>query len=70
MTELKKEYCEHYECKRRLKFSDYPCKCGKIFCKFHRIPEDHNCCYDYKENLNKKQKIEDMKCIKSKVEKL
>ena len=24
------------------------CKCGKICCKIHRLPEDHGCEFDYK----------------------
>lgn len=24
------------------------CKCGKSFCSFHKMPEDHNCTFDFK----------------------
>jgi predicted nucleic acid binding AN1-type Zn finger protein len=26
------------------------CKCGNKFCMEHRLPENHNCDYDYKKN--------------------
>jgi hypothetical protein len=59
--------CSFNECNRKLKLSDYSCKCELIFCRFHRSPESHNCTYDFKENHQKKEKIENMKCIKKKV---
>ena len=48
----------HYgfeDCNRKLKLTDYVCKCNKIFCKIHRLPENHECVYDYKENNNKQK---------------
>ena len=62
--------CAFENCNRKLKLTDYACKCEKIFCKIHRLPEDHNCVYDYKENNNKQKKIEAMKCISDKIEKI
>ena len=62
--------CAFENCNRKLKLTDYACKCEKIFCKIHRLPEDHNCVYDYKENNNKQKKIEAMKCILDKIEKI
>jgi AN1-type zinc finger protein 5/6 len=59
--------CSHEMCKRKLKLTDYSCKCNKIFCKFHRRPESHNCLYDYKNNIDKNKLINDLKCIASKL---
>jgi AN1-type zinc finger protein 5/6 len=28
----------------------FDCRCEHIFCTKHRIPESHNCTYDFKEN--------------------
>jgi Predicted nucleic acid binding protein containing the AN1-type Zn-finger len=25
----------------------YDCKCGFTYCKTHRLPEDHNCPFDF-----------------------
>ena len=76
VEELKKnsnekiKICSHSECNRKLKITDYECKCSKIFCKFHRDPEYHECKYDYKETNNKQKIIDNMKCISNKLQKL
>jgi len=63
-------YCEFDGCKRKLKLTDFSCKCEKTFCRIHRFPENHNCIYDYKENNNKENKIDKLKCISLKIEKI
>ena len=60
-------YCEYEDCNRKLKIHDLSCKCGKIFCKFHKFPEQHNCNYDYKERKNNEEKIQNMKCLPKKI---
>ena len=36
-------------CQKKLKLvSTFKCKCGFNFCKLHRLPEQHECTYDYK----------------------
>lgn len=71
MDEGKNTNCCAFEnCNRKLKLTDFACKCEKKFCKIHRLPEDHDCVYDYKENNNKQNKIEAMKCISDKIEKI
>ncbi len=62
--------CAFKNCNRKLKLTDFACKCEKIFCKIHRLPEDHNCIYDYKENNNKQKKIEALKCVSEKLDKI
>ena len=53
------DYCSI--CQRKLKITDFACKCDKIFCKFHKFPEQHDCTFDYKkeqkEILEKKNPI-------------
>ncbi|KAJ0097222.1 hypothetical protein Patl1_29127 [Pistacia atlantica] len=35
-------------CRKKVGPMKYKCKCGGVFCIFHRLSEDHECCYDYK----------------------
>ena len=62
-------YCNFEHCNRKIKLTDFPCKCDKIFCKIHRLPETHNCVYNYKENDVEKT-VENMKCISEKINKI
>tara|TARA_B110000305_G_scaffold239932_2_gene309054 strand:+ start:292 stop:504 length:213 start_codon:yes stop_codon:yes gene_type:complete len=62
--------CDYNDCNHKLKLINYPCKCNKKFCKLHKLPEQHNCEYDYKENDKKNNKIEEMKCISKKISKI
>ena len=67
---LNKNICAFLKCNRKLKITDYPCKCGVIYCKFHKHPEIHNCIYDYKENCFKQNKIDNLICRSNKIEKI
>jgi hypothetical protein len=40
--------CSHSDCKKKLLLSDPACKCNVRFCMPHRMPESHNCTYDFK----------------------
>ena len=44
-------------CNKKIKLTDMECRCGNIYCMEHRLPELHNCCFNYKkegkEMLNK-----------------
>ena len=44
----KKPRCNHPECKKKLKLTDMPCRCKLSFCSKHRLPEQHNCRYNFK----------------------
>lgn len=39
--------CSASECKKKVVL-DTPCKCTKVFCPQHRLPEDHGCSYDFR----------------------
>jgi len=67
---LNKNTCAFENCNKKLKLTDYPCKCGIIYCKFHRDPLIHNCSYDYKENSLKQNKIDNLLCKANKIEKI
>ena len=40
--------------KKKIKITDFPCKCKQYYCKNHKFPNLHNCNYDYKEIVKKK----------------
>jgi predicted nucleic acid binding AN1-type Zn finger protein len=35
-------------CRKKLKLTDYECRCSARFCSQHRLPEEHSCTYDFK----------------------
>lgn len=35
-------------CEKRLALTDYDCRCGTRYCSAHRLPEAHNCSYDFR----------------------
>lgn len=48
----KKTRCCCLGCKTKLSVLDktITCRCTKSFCSKHRLPEDHDCEYDYKKD--------------------
>tara|TARA_X000000368_G_scaffold412794_1_gene399749 strand:+ start:765 stop:998 length:234 start_codon:yes stop_codon:yes gene_type:complete len=62
--------CNYEGCKKKIKLTDFPCKCKQYYCKIHKFPNLHNCNYDYKEIFKKKLKIEELKCSSIKLEKI
>jgi len=48
MTNKKKKRCNHPNCKKKLKLTDMPCRCQKCFCAKHRLPEQHDCSFNFK----------------------
>ena len=57
--------CFHTDCNMKLKLTDFDCKCNHRFCMKHRLPESHNCSYDFK-----KDKIQLIKVVAEKVIKI
>ena len=53
----KKNRCSFDGCNKKLKLTDFPCRCKKIFCVKHRMQESHNC-VELKKNMDKKDFIE------------
>ena len=62
--------CQYGDCNKRIKITDFACKCEKLYCKMHKSPENHECTYDYREIGLKTKKIEEMKCVSNKMQKL
>lgn len=58
--------CSHSECKKKVVL-DTPCKCTKVFCPMHRMPEDHRCSYDFKTEGKKTLSAELVKVVAEKV---
>ena len=66
----KSKRCAHNLCRKKLKLTDYKCRCGNRFCQLHRLPEMHKCNIDYK-ILNHASFIEKaglVLCIPQKIE--
>lgn len=56
----KKKRCNYINCNHKLSNIDQIsniCRCEFKFCNKHKIPECHNCKYDYKENGKRKIKL-------------
>ena len=50
--------CAFEGCKKKIKLTDYPCKCEKTFCALHKCHVIHKCTFDYKkENKDMLEKI-------------
>jgi hypothetical protein len=45
--------CALEGCKKKLSLVDYACKCTKVYCAAHRVPETHECKFNYKEEHKK-----------------
>lgn len=43
--------CQFAGCRVKLKLTDMECRCNNKYCTKHRLPESHECVYDYK-NIN------------------
>ena len=44
-------------CNKKLLLTDHKCRCGIIFCSNHRLPEQHDCTYNFKQ-----EKMDQNKC--------
>jgi len=38
-----------FKCSKKVSVLGFKCKCDSTFCKAHRLPEDHDCEYDFKQ---------------------
>ena len=65
-----KKRCSFPDCNKKLKMTDVTCRCEHTYCGIHRLPENHQCQFDYilmgKGQLNKILP----KVVSSKVEKI
>ena len=61
--------CNYIGCNKKIKLTDFACKCKNFYCKNHKLPELHNCNYDYKKDIKKKI-INELKCVSCKLQKI
>lgn len=54
MSDKKKENkrCALEGCNKKVKITDLLCRCGNKYCQLHRIPETHDCSFNFK-NIDK-----------------
>ena len=50
----------------------YPCQCQNEFCLLHRLPENHECTFNRREEHLKtcQSKISELKCVSEKMERI
>ncbi len=54
--------CAFEGCKKKIKLTDYPCKCALTFCALHKCHVVHKCTFDYKkENKERLEKLTKVK---------
>ena len=46
----KRRFCAAKGCKKKVNLMSFTCKCDKVFCTEHRMPEEHECTFDWKEH--------------------
>ena len=61
--------CDFESCNRKVRLCDLECKCKNTYCSVHRLPEAHNCSFDYKK-IDICKKVNDMKCLGEKLQKI
>jgi hypothetical protein len=66
----KQNKCIYNECNKKLKLTDFPCRCNKLFCCIHRLPENHKCDYNFKENGKNKLRLDNPICSGEKIIKI
>jgi predicted nucleic acid binding AN1-type Zn finger protein len=57
------------QCKKKTGLTANKCRCDKTFCPKHRLPENHNCSYDFRSHhlAEMTTLVGDMKCVASKL---
>jgi len=61
--------CSKENCKRNIPLIEWKCRCEGKFCTKHRLPEKHNCTYNFKLTEEEQQKQrESLMCKNNKME--
>ena len=68
----KKHRCFLCNIKIPVAMRGYPCQCQHEFCLLHRLPENHQCSFNCREEYLKtcQSKISKMKCVSEKIERI
>ncbi|NWS69096.1 ZFAN5 protein, partial [Crotophaga sulcirostris] len=64
----KKNRC--FTCRKKLGLLAFDCRCGNLFCAFHRYSDRHNCPYDYKAEAAEKIRRENPVVVAQKVQRI
>ena len=59
-----------FNCQKKVGIQGFLCKCSFTFCKKHRMPESHECAYDFKEEWKVQLSKLNPKLEEKKVEKI
>ena len=65
-----KEENRCFTCSKKVNLLGFKCKCGSTFCKSHRLPEDHDCEFDFKELARAKLAKENPNITAPKIQKI
>lgn len=59
-------------CSKRVSMIGFDCKCGNRYCSIHRLPEEHKCTFNHKEEglNNLKIKLISEKTVSEKIIKI
>ena len=60
--------CAHKDCNKKIKLTEQlmgKCRCNNMYCLLHRMPECHDCSFDF--TLDKDTFILNNKCIETKL---
>jgi predicted nucleic acid binding AN1-type Zn finger protein len=66
---MPKMKCAFPDCKHKIKTAEIvlgTCRCEKVFCLQHRLPESHDCQVVFQ--LNKDKFIKENKCVSIKID--
>lgn len=66
----KKNRCNFEGCNKKLTITSFECQCLKKFCPIHRLPENHECTFDYVNDGKEKIKKNNPIVINSKINKI
>ena len=58
-----------FKCNKKLPLIPFSCKCENFFCSKCRMPENHTCTFNWKQNYKEKLEKENQKIIAIKLEK-
>jgi len=64
---VEKETNKCGKCSKKVGIMGHKCKCESTFCKAHRLPEDHDCEYDFKQVGKEKLAKDNQQVVASKI---
>jgi len=59
-----------WNCSRKVGMQGYKCKCEYTYCRIHRLPEDHECTFDFVSSARTKIEKANPTVVSAKVEKI